>query len=933
LADREEVEPPRDVLDRVRARLHENTVRSSSADPARATAPWTKRAWFAGAAAAAIVLIALLFCLQPSSIAWSQVAEAVRAMPWIHMKVVAGRGQSAETWISFSRNVAAMRAAQMVSYDDLRSGIRYQYDLPQKKLYRLSVNDGAAEEIASVIGLFQAIFRGDAIREGDLFRLRIVKQRQQTVTEQGRRWILYELELEPQGGGPKPPVEIPPISMVIRVNPEKMLPDSWTITQGKFEVTQPDSKTVTREAVKVEMAFDYPAEGPADIYALGAPRDAPVEDRLPPPDLDRIIKIVQQNRRDFGDYLAVAGGYNRDESHIVHLIRCKGDKFRVDEAIGDTKHVASGDEMGKWWRGRGKEILLAGAALCDGRRVYEHSYVRTEPWWKPLTDQVSQGDGRAAAAGVRVSAGISNAAEFFVDLLAYSPRLDPQQIAALPFWTTHFDPKGENGPAGSVRVEVQIAHRDRPDDRSTYHKEEFWLQPNYGYAVVKHVFSDCPAVEEDPLLKEKRIIHEYDGFRQTPRGLWYPTVSRLKMPSRSENKNKPDGVESHGQVTYFYLDFTAELPDELFSTDWHGDLLAGIHFAQRDEKPTASDLGEIRPPGGVPLFPSRSPITVQAGAAATKRLEAVPAEDLDKWVVELERITGKKLDGWLEKQLWRTEFVSRMSVAFDHLKWNAKAADILFKRAQTMPATEAKVWKEAFESLLKKKIGQTDAEVYDGGPAWAVPLVLIPVDALHEGQKYSVERAKKYLARLKQLTAEDVSLWKNKVDQFGGTVLDAAVNIILLDDYFDKEKFQREKFKAASDKVVGVYEAPHLVTSAKTADKFVGEVVALVGEAVNGKTPNVRVTSDFYVVCVGHFQFKEMPGRQVFDWPKDILGTQVKVIGRLKKSYLGETNSLPLIESNFGYFLQDGTYERLEPQQSAAPLPRDPRTGRSEGER
>jgi len=59
--------------------------------------------------------------------------------------------------------------------------------------------------------------------------------------------------------------------------------------------------------VKVEIAFDYPAEGPADIYALGAPREAPVEDRMPPPDLDRIMKIVQQNRRDFGDYLAIAG--------------------------------------------------------------------------------------------------------------------------------------------------------------------------------------------------------------------------------------------------------------------------------------------------------------------------------------------------------------------------------------------------------------------------------------------------------------------------------------------------------------------------------------------------------------------------------------------------------------------------------------------------
>jgi len=50
---------------------------------------------------------------------------------------------------------------------------------------------------------------------------------------------------------------------------------------------------------------------------------------------------------------------------------------------------------------------------------------------------------------------------------------------------------------------------------------------------------------------------------------------------------------------------------------------------------------------------------------------------------------------------------------------------------------------------------------------------------------------------MKQLTADDVSFWKNKVDKFGGTSLDAAVNIILLDDYFDEEQFQRDKFKDA----------------------------------------------------------------------------------------------------------------------------------------
>ena len=394
---------------------------------------------------------------------------------------------------------------------------------------------------------------------------------------------------------------------------------------------------------------------------------------MPPPELDRIIKTVQQNRRDFGNYLAIAGGNTRSS---VHVIRCKGDKFRIDVGVGDTSHVASGAEMEKWWREHGREVLPEGSVLCDGHRIYEHSFVHPEPWWKPSMDPIRQGDGRT------VVEGISRSAEYLVELLAYPPRLDPQQMASSPLWTTHFDAKGENGPAGCVRVELQLAKNGGAGDRNAYHKEEFWLQPKYGYAVVKHVTSDCPEVDEDALRKS--IIHEYDGFRQTPRGIWYPTVLRYKIASSTANKNRPGGIESHDQVTYFYVDFTAELPDELFSVDWKGDLLRGIHFAQPGEKPTASDLGKIRPPGRAPLMfgaPGHE-ISVDAVERARHRLEAVPPTDLEKWVVELQRIIGKQLKEGLPsaRQVCRTDFVIHMSLAFDGLKWNRTAADNLFRR-------------------------------------------------------------------------------------------------------------------------------------------------------------------------------------------------------------------------------------------------------------
>jgi hypothetical protein len=776
-ADRHEIEPPRDLLDRVRARLHENTVQSPLPVPVRATAPWSKRVWFAAAGTAAVVLIALFFSLQSSSVAWSQVAEAVRALPWIHMKAVSGQDKSREMWISVSRNVIAARDSKTIRYDDLGSRIVYAYDLHEKKLFRLSATNHVGNEVKFMEEIFQAIFRGNAIRGEEFLGPKLIRQRQRKTTEDGRQWILYELDL----GIPNDSDPTRTFTIIIRVDPEKKLPQTMTIVHVKE---------------KMGLAIDYPTEGPADIYALGVPRGAPVDDRTPPPDLNRILKIIQQNRHTFDDYLGVAGGSESERPSVVRLIRCKGMKFRIDVGVGDTRHVASAADLGRWWWEHGKEILPEGSVLCDGRHIYEHNLVSPKDGWKPLLYQIKPSDDRAATEKNGIFA------QYFVELLAYPQTLSPENLSSASFITVHLDLKGENGPAGSVRVERLIGYRgDNKFDSGTFHKEEFWLQPKYGYALVKHVISDCPQIDKDPHRKDRQIVYEYDGYRQTPRGLWYPTVSRHKNAIPSRNKSKSGVNEFCDEVTYFYLYFAAEMPDELFTMGFKGDLLRGIDFARHGERLAPNDLGKIRPPGGVPLFfgGPGSEISVDGVERARRRLEAVPGKDLEKWVVELERIIDQRLEDGLpsSRQVCRTDFVVHLSVAFDGLKWNAKTADNLFKRAETLPASEGKVWREAFEALLKNKIGQTDTRIFAGGPAWAVPLALIPVDALFEGQKYSTERAKKYLARLKRLTADDVALWIDKVDEFGGTRLDAAMNIILLDDYFDKEKFQRDKFKAA----------------------------------------------------------------------------------------------------------------------------------------
>ena len=267
----------------------------------------------------------------------------------------------------------------------------------------------------------------------------------------------------------------------------------------------------------------------------------PLEDHGCRPTLDRIMKIVQQNRRDFGNYLAVSGDNSR-EALNVHIVRRKGEKLRVDlcgaeqyiqrrkmERVGKSVPVASAADLRNWWREYGEEIKTSGVLQRLSRRE-------------------------------------SNAGRYRVELLAYPQTLtfNLQQMASSSLVTAHLDPQGQNGPAGSVRVELLYSHQGAPTDRVLLRKEEYWLQPKYGYAVVKHVLLFSRKVDDDPLREEIRSTSMYDDFRQTPGGIWYPTESRWKNAS-VPNKNQPGGIELHDEVRYFYLDFTAELPDELFN--------------------------------------------------------------------------------------------------------------------------------------------------------------------------------------------------------------------------------------------------------------------------------------------------------------------------------------------------------------------------------
>ena len=447
--------------------------------------------------------------------------------PWIHCNAVAPGDVRQEMWLSFSRDVGAARGGDRINYDDLRSGIRFEYTRRNNKLLRLSVRPWEAESLRSVASALDAILRGDDSLGQPFPDIEFVKQTKRTLAEQGQRWIEYELEF--RGGDLTN--ETNRGTAVLRVDPEQMLPASLTISVAEGNM---------------QAAFDYPEDGPADIYALGVPRDAPMEDRLPPPDLEQILKAVDRGRNDLDDYFAVV--FHEPQLLAGRLVWRKGDKWRIDlcEWNGcDLEHIepmGPAFELGSWWQQHKGEFTTYPYFVCDGSCLYRYDIERA------LSKQTPGGWERKKRVAQSEAHSVGESGEsrnLLIELRAYPSSLSTE-LGSWPEVTTHLDPSGRNGPEGSVRIALLTEHaRGRQ-------QHEFWLDPTRGYVLVKEETIDLPIAGETKASGGSHGVHEFERLRQSPRGVWYPTVVHWTPEGRRQTK-------------YYHLDFNVELPDDLFT--------------------------------------------------------------------------------------------------------------------------------------------------------------------------------------------------------------------------------------------------------------------------------------------------------------------------------------------------------------------------------
>ncbi len=284
------------VTDHVMHQLHQSLADGSLVKPTEfvGTAKVRRRWPFVITTVAAVAALAALalFMVPARSVGWEEINRAIKSQKWIRASVSYAEGGRGTIWLSPEHGIWAYKNDDRIEFDDGLHKVAYDYKTGAKQITKRRLSDEDQQRV------FPVDFGSkDVLLSGWLFGEKVVEQHRQEVTEGGHKWIEFQLVFwRPVGNGG-----------TLRVDPKTNLPASLV-------VATPDGKT------SVKWTFDYPSSGPGDVYALGAPATATIEDRTPSNEGARALDGMAASRADRrfsprrGDVLAF-GPVTHDSGH------------------------------------------------------------------------------------------------------------------------------------------------------------------------------------------------------------------------------------------------------------------------------------------------------------------------------------------------------------------------------------------------------------------------------------------------------------------------------------------------------------------------------------------------------------------------------------------------------------------------------------------
>ncbi|MGE5293840.1 MAG: hypothetical protein ACM3VT_03340 [Solirubrobacterales bacterium] len=368
------------ALDRVRQMLS----RPTPAADHRRTSLWriVERNWAAGlASAAAIVLVVLLLLSlfagrwDGTTAAYAKVTEAVRRVPWMHVRYsgyhldakgnrTTAEGQlDTEIWYSFNAQVMIYRYAggEIDYYDYARQEIQKYNPIAKRIVVSALPADMRPFRMDSPAGWLEKSIEQITSDGGSVTR--------ETGQYEGREAEVFEIT-----AAVRP--EVATIHSRIFVDRATFLP----IAEEKAAI---NPKTGSPQRVETG-TFDCPEQGPADIYALGLPRDVPTISSLPLPPWSEFGLAYESYHREppAEKYAAVVtremiglvesvqicyadGVHFREEQHSLYHRGAIGAQWEEQKGeFGDTL-----DSILKWSRAH-KAYGAISISLFDGDHRY-----------------------------------------------------------------------------------------------------------------------------------------------------------------------------------------------------------------------------------------------------------------------------------------------------------------------------------------------------------------------------------------------------------------------------------------------------------------------------------------------------------------------------------------------------------------------------------
>ncbi len=252
--------------------------------------------------AAAVIIVALTIVvtwfgssIDGSSVALGKVVENMKKMPWAHAFYQDHRedhkGQS-QCWYSFTPKIEAgkQQNGKLTFYDYSRQ-VAYVYDPCTEQITIYSLRErkfalGAEspwEWLEKIIEVLSEHEGTQVTRINDEY--------------DGRDVEIYTVRV------PKGNLGVEEYIFVVDSDTHLMM----TLKLGGYK---PDGNVIEWG----EMTFDYPDDGPADIYELGAPRSAVVIDERTKPEAEEIFNTYKAYRRNaLSRYIAVRINYHHIE--------------------------------------------------------------------------------------------------------------------------------------------------------------------------------------------------------------------------------------------------------------------------------------------------------------------------------------------------------------------------------------------------------------------------------------------------------------------------------------------------------------------------------------------------------------------------------------------------------------------------------------------